>query len=529
MSGRLTQEQIAKQFQLPERKSKIASLLRQDGQVYCICRSSDSSRFMIGCDLCEEWFHGDCIGITEKQAKNIKQYFCDKCQSEDSTLKLVYRSKVAKQQKDEDEDEFVLETKSKPSKKDQVKPVQKKTPSKVHKSSGGCGDCSNCRRPADCGACRVCKDKKSSSKRSKDKCIARVCKNRKIEYESSSDGESSPRRLLGNSVKDGMQCYGPRCTQVALPNSKYCSQKCGIRLATNRIYQVLPQRLQEWSVSASYADVVNRKQLESIRKKQELARAQLQVLDKQHEDLEMVLERARHSTVLSTEDEPRKGKRQKKGEEESSIYCITCGHEIHTGSAMKHLEKCFNKYESQASFSSVYRTRIEGYNMFCDFYNPIAKTYCKRLRVLCPEHHKDPKIDPNEVCGFPFVENVFEETGEFCRESKKHCFKHHCWEKLRKAEIDMERVRQWLKIDELLEQERQLRSRMSQRAGVLPLMLHSTYDHEVMESMTATQEEEKLAQLEQTLRKNYDKEQFENIKLTSKNKKLLKVLTGRNS
>lgn len=49
-------EDIAKQFVLPERQSKIDTLLRQDGQAYCICRSSDSSRFMIACDACEEWY-----------------------------------------------------------------------------------------------------------------------------------------------------------------------------------------------------------------------------------------------------------------------------------------------------------------------------------------------------------------------------------------------------------------------------------------------------------------------------------------
>lgn len=48
-------EEIAKQFLLPERQSKIDTLLKQDGQAYCICRSSDSSRFMIACDSCEEW------------------------------------------------------------------------------------------------------------------------------------------------------------------------------------------------------------------------------------------------------------------------------------------------------------------------------------------------------------------------------------------------------------------------------------------------------------------------------------------
>jgi hypothetical protein len=45
----LQKEEIARQFNfLPERKSKIATLLKQeDAQEYCICRSSDSNRFMM--------------------------------------------------------------------------------------------------------------------------------------------------------------------------------------------------------------------------------------------------------------------------------------------------------------------------------------------------------------------------------------------------------------------------------------------------------------------------------------------------
>lgn len=53
--------------------------------------------------------------------------------------------------------------------------------------------------------------------------------------------------------------------------------------------------------------------------------------------------------------------------------------------------------------------------MFCDFYNPASQTYCKRLRVLCPEHCKDAKVGETDVCGCPLVKNVFELTGEFCR------------------------------------------------------------------------------------------------------------------
>ena len=50
------------------------------------------------------------------------------------------------------------------------------------------------------------------------------------------------------------------------------------------------------------------------------------------------------------------------------------------------------QFESQTSFGSQYKTRIEGDSMFCDFYNAQQRTYCKRLKVLCPEHLKEPKV-----------------------------------------------------------------------------------------------------------------------------------------
>lgn len=84
-------------------------------------------------------------------------------------------------------------------------------------------------------------------------------------------------------------------------------------------------------------------------------------------------------------------------------------------------------------------------------------------QVMCPEHFKDAKVSDTDVCGCPLVRRVFEPTGEFCRAPKKSCLKHYQWEKLRRAEIDMERVRQWLRLDELLEQERSIRLAMASR------------------------------------------------------------------
>nr|XP_022904952.1 CXXC-type zinc finger protein 1-like [Onthophagus taurus]XP_022904953.1 CXXC-type zinc finger protein 1-like [Onthophagus taurus]XP_022904954.1 CXXC-type zinc finger protein 1-like [Onthophagus taurus]XP_022904955.1 CXXC-type zinc finger protein 1-like [Onthophagus taurus]XP_022904956.1 CXXC-type zinc finger protein 1-like [Onthophagus taurus] len=472
----ISREEIAKQFLLPERQSKIDTLLKQDGQAYCICRSSDSSRFMIACDACEEWYHGDCISISEKEAKLIKQYFCIRCTEEDNTLQTRWKTKREENASYKDNKE-----------RDKTKKRKEREP-KPDKKQKKCGDCMGCYRTEDCGRCDVCTRKHKYGKSVKDRCKQRVCVNygnRRKRRDSGSDNEPPGNAHLQTDY--ARQCYGPACKNSARFGSKYCSDTCGHRLATNRIYQVLPQRIQEWALSPCLAEEKNIKNLEEVRKQQMEVQRILHELDKRHRELDLIIERARNALIDPNAEY------EHEDESEMSMYCITCGHEIHSKTAIKHMEKCFNKYESQASFGSVYKTRIEGNNMFCDFFNPINKTYCKRLRVLCPEHCKDPKIGENEVCGCPLVTNVFDLTGEFCRAPKKSCTKHYVWEKLRRAEVDLERVRQWLKMDELLEKERQIRQSMASRAGVLALMLHSTYNHEVMEEITKASQQDQHA------------------------------------
>ncbi|TRY66539.1 hypothetical protein DNTS_015918 [Danionella cerebrum] len=61
--------------------------------LYCICRQKHNKRFMICCDGCEEWFHGDCVGIPEARGRlmerNGEEYVCPKC-----TLKKGHVSKA---------------------------------------------------------------------------------------------------------------------------------------------------------------------------------------------------------------------------------------------------------------------------------------------------------------------------------------------------------------------------------------------------------------------------------------------------
>lgn len=47
---------------------------------YCICRmGAIDNANMIACDLCDEWFHQECIGIRATLAKNLKEYYCMAC------------------------------------------------------------------------------------------------------------------------------------------------------------------------------------------------------------------------------------------------------------------------------------------------------------------------------------------------------------------------------------------------------------------------------------------------------------------
>uniref|UniRef100_A0A3B3RRG8 PHD finger protein 8 n=1 Tax=Paramormyrops kingsleyae TaxID=1676925 RepID=A0A3B3RRG8_9TELE len=49
--------------------------------VYCLCRLPyDVTRFMIECDVCQDWFHGSCVGVEEDKATDIDLYHCPNCQ-----------------------------------------------------------------------------------------------------------------------------------------------------------------------------------------------------------------------------------------------------------------------------------------------------------------------------------------------------------------------------------------------------------------------------------------------------------------
>ncbi|XP_068189673.1 CXXC-type zinc finger protein 1a isoform X2 [Antennarius striatus] len=560
------------------------------GPVYCICRRPDINCFMIGCDSCAEWFHGDCIGVSERAAKAIRVWYCLSCRDRDPALEIKYRLKKMKEEKEEREseperdDRFDGDDRSSPQPR-----IDRRRASQIKRSARMCGECDACLRTEDCAQCDFCKDMKKfgGPNKIRQKCRLRQCevrarkmlrvKEEELNY-SGPRGRSLSRKGLGHHTDDDddddedafseselelyeqykaagyrdlvwhsededahidsmrkkavkvkhvkrrekktekkksvsclkeepkprrhkakqrhrervrhsergeggakevggalRQCLGPGCVQPARANSKYCSEDCGMKLAANRIYEILPQRIQQWQQSPCVAEEMGRRQLERIRKEQQASRLRLTMMEKRFHELEGIIANAKQQQVQQDEEVT-----EGDGDDtDLQIFCVSCSHPVNPKVALRHMERCYAKYESQTSFGSMYPTRIEGATrLFCDVYNTQSKTYCKRLQVLCPEHSRDPKVPADEVCGCPLVKDVFEPTGEFCRVSKRKCNKHYCWEKLRRAEVDLERVRVWYKLDELFEQERNLRMAMTNRAGLLALMLHQTIQHD---------------------------------------------------
>uniref|UniRef100_A0A8C3NL96 CXXC-type zinc finger protein 1 n=2 Tax=Geospiza parvula TaxID=87175 RepID=A0A8C3NL96_GEOPR len=585
----------------------------ENAPVYCVCRKPDINCFMIGCDNCNEWFHGDCINITERMAKAIREWYCRQCREKDPSLEIRYRHKKWREKEHEGAKGQELEQ-GRAAKVGSGGAGAWGPHKGGHPNSGGrlggikrsarmCGECEACRRPEDCGQCDFCRDMKKfgGPNKIRQKCRLRQCQLRARESykyfptsvspwgsggrakgdprpppvplltphpqlargregdlellkaqlggpgppESLSDEElpldprlyqelcagafdehglpwlsdaedapfldpvlrkravkvkhvkrrekksdkkkeerykrhrqrarhrerrGHPERADARDPAGLGQCLGPGCTRPERPPSKYCSEACGIKLAANRIYEILPQRIQQWQQSPCVAEEHGKRLLERIRREQHQERLRLQEMERRFHELEGLIARAKGHP-------PREDEESTEGDSEDTdlqIFCVSCGHPINPKVALRHMERCYAKYESQTSFGSMYPTRIEGATrLFCDVYNPQSKTYCKRLQVLwdlCPEHSRDPKVPADEVCGCPLVRDVFELTGDFCRVPKRKCHRHYCWEKLRRAEVDLERVRVWYKLDELFVP--------PPPTGLLALMLHQTIQHD---------------------------------------------------
>lgn len=65
-----------------------------DNGPYCLCRGPDDHRWMICCEGCEDWFHGECIKMNKEIGENlIEKFICPNCSTDE--LATIYKKTCA--------------------------------------------------------------------------------------------------------------------------------------------------------------------------------------------------------------------------------------------------------------------------------------------------------------------------------------------------------------------------------------------------------------------------------------------------
>lgn len=75
-SSRVASEEPAS----PSPSAATPASSNDDGEIFCICRKGDNHSWMIACDgVCEDWYHGKCVSIRERDGDLIDKYICPNC------------------------------------------------------------------------------------------------------------------------------------------------------------------------------------------------------------------------------------------------------------------------------------------------------------------------------------------------------------------------------------------------------------------------------------------------------------------
>lgn len=65
--------------EFPAEVKKVLAILDDSANRYCSCNGFNIGHFMIGCEVCEKWFHGDCVHLTKEQGESLTSWTCPGC------------------------------------------------------------------------------------------------------------------------------------------------------------------------------------------------------------------------------------------------------------------------------------------------------------------------------------------------------------------------------------------------------------------------------------------------------------------
>ncbi|NP_001083431.1 uncharacterized protein LOC398922 [Xenopus laevis] len=178
-------------------KTRSETEIYDPNALYCICRQRHNNRFMICCDRCEEWFHGDCVGIPEARGRllerNGEDYICPNC-----TILQTHAESATDSDHKEDPPQYNSDI--------SIETVE------LSDDQGIKG--------------RIEKKAAHSSGKRKLKIFHPVSESTAVSEPPASSGPSEV-----SESSEVARCIGPGCSNLALPDSVYCSHDCILKHA----------------------------------------------------------------------------------------------------------------------------------------------------------------------------------------------------------------------------------------------------------------------------------------------------------
>uniref|UniRef100_A0A0N4Z6W0 CXXC-type zinc finger protein 1 n=1 Tax=Parastrongyloides trichosuri TaxID=131310 RepID=A0A0N4Z6W0_PARTI len=242
-------------------------------------------------------------------------------------------------------------------------------------------------------------------------------------------------------LEPARRCLWLECEYLAAAGSKYCSYECGKKLAKERLIRQAAY-IQEDGMKYNFIKekykseidrmiVVCRNKLENLNKASKCARMLSEFIIKQL-----------NVEYVSKDDEVRASK--------VFVLCLICGGEIDRNIYGSHIVKCLVKKEKQAYYGSEERGSI-AIGILCEQYSSKFKSYCKRLKIICPEHPCKDVDDNLKVCSYPsdldeevkkskdlyffsLSDKIF--NGNKCTNEYGNCCEHPNWYRYTLANID---------------------------------------------------------------------------------------------
>nr|XP_054752148.1 uncharacterized protein LOC129257776 isoform X1 [Lytechinus pictus] len=257
-----------------------------------------------------------------------------------------------------------------------------------------CGACVSCSRLEDCGKCYACKlNRKNEGTPSM--CYAKRCLNKRL-------------KMLSLYKQEKAQ----ETEDLANPdtNGKDIGDEGTLASSTSRILEAFPDQIKKWKRDPEFSEEkgIDWEKLESSL---EEIKNNLASIDEKMTKLKEITSKPRSFVIMNIYEKP-----------------------------IKPTSKCLSR-----------GPQILGESQLADYLDEKQSRSELKVRMVYHGGAQDSKVALRDFCGCPLELDILTDTDKFCTLYKTNCQEHYNWEKLKQAELDLERVKWLVKLDGLLD------------------------------------------------------------------------------